>query len=132
VHYGKPVGEIGFNIRTSVCIIEVKPMEPEEFIALYCVLALGAFPVTIFLCRFWLMSKSSQRWLAVALIVAAISVIFASTNLVDVPGPMEPSKPEFIVEFSTPLFILAVVLASFGMGFFSLSRKRENENIAAD
>jgi len=64
------------------------------------------------------MSRASKRWLGVALIFTAVTMVFASTKFVDVPGPMEASKPEFNLEFSAPFSILSIVLAFVGARFF--------------
>ena len=61
------------------------------------------------------MSAGLRRSLAVALEVAGVVVIIASTTIVDVPGPIMASKPEFIFKFSPPFVALAVTLAFAGV-----------------
>ena len=57
------------------------------------------------------MNAGLRRSLAVALGVAGVVVVIASTTIVDVPGPMMASKPEFIFKFSPPFVAIAVTLA---------------------
>ena len=71
------------------------------------------------------MSKISKRWLGLSLIAIAVIVVFVSTKLVDVPGPMEPSKPEFTFEFSAPFFISSIVMAFTGTAFVISSLRRK-------
>jgi hypothetical protein len=68
-----------------------------------------------------------QRSLGVASIVLGVVVIFASTTIVDVPGPMEPTKPEFVFKFNSPVFALALALAVIGIVLFARSWKGIDE-----
>jgi hypothetical protein len=67
------------------------------------------------------MNVTKRRWLGGALIAIAIVIAFASTKVVDVPGPMQASKPEFTFEFNTLFMSLSVVLAVAGMLILKLS-----------
>jgi hypothetical protein len=60
------------------------------------------------------MGAMIRRCVGVVLLVAAVVVVLASTNIQDVPGPMDGVKPEFAFEFSIPFVILAVILAAAG------------------
>jgi hypothetical protein len=76
------------------------------------------------------MSITSRRWIGTALIAVAAIVLFASTTVVDVPGPMEASKPEFTFEFSPPFAILAGVFALSGIAFVAMTFRGRHEHAA--
>ena len=73
------------------------------------------------------MSTKLHRSLGVALMIVGVVVLVTSTTIVDVPGPMAPSKPEFICNFSTPFATLALVLAFSGVVLLFRSRKKGKE-----
>jgi hypothetical protein len=62
-------------------------------------------------------SKRQKLWFGIILLVGAVVVGLSATHLVDVPGPMEPGKPEFTFQFTNPLLVLSVILA-LGGGVF--------------
>lgn len=51
-------------------------------------------------------------------------VIIASTAIVDVPGPITASKPEFVFKFSAPFVALAVALAVVGVALIARDWRR--------
>jgi hypothetical protein len=69
-----------------------------------------------------LISVKTSRWLGFALIAVAIVIFITTSNFfVDVPRPMEPSKPEFTSSFNTPFVILSAILALTGWIFLARS-----------
>lgn len=70
------------------------------------------------------MNAGLRRSLAAALEVAGAVVVIASTIIVDVPGPMMASKPEFIFKFSPPFAALAVTLAIAGVALLARDWRR--------
>jgi hypothetical protein len=60
------------------------------------------------------MSTITCRWVGSALIATAVVVVFATTEILDTPGPMEGSKPEFTFELSIPCLIILSVLTLAG------------------
>jgi len=71
------------------------------------------------------MSIKTYRWLGISLIVVAVAVLVVTTRVLDVPGPMEPSKPEFTYEFSTPFAILSALLGLSGIVLVTLGFRRK-------
>jgi hypothetical protein len=63
------------------------------------------------------------RSFGTAFLVGAVAILFASTKNIDVPGPMEPSKPEFTCEFSTPFALFSGVLTLAGISVIVSSSK---------
>jgi hypothetical protein len=75
------------------------------------------------------MSTKTRRWLCTTLIALALVVIIASTKVVDTPGPMTPSKPEFTFEFSTPFVILSGVFATAGLASLASIFRAKREGV---
>ncbi len=61
--------------------------------------------------------------------MSAVAILFASTKMIDVPGPMTPSKPEFTFEFNTPLALLASVLILTGIWAVVSSFKSDGDTL---
>ncbi len=108
-------------LKVEYAILCCMNVDPDLVRAVF-IIALGAI---IFTCRncgarlgrnaiFSTMGAMTRRCLGVALLVAAVVVIFASANLQDVPGPMDGVKPEFTFEVSIPFIMLSAVLAVAG------------------
>ena len=76
------------------------------------------------------MTKILMRWVGIWLISNAIMVVYVSTKIVDVPGPMESSKPEFTFQFSRPFAIPAIVAAFVGVIFVISSLRRKHNHVA--
>lgn len=74
------------------------------------------------------MSGILQRSLWVASTALGVVVILASTSIVDVPGPMKPSTPEFVFKFNPPFFGLVVALAVIGIVLFARGWKEIDES----
>ncbi len=51
-------------------------------------------------------------------------VVVASATIIDMPGPVEASKPEFVFRFSAPFIALAVELAIAGVVLLAGGWKR--------
>ena len=68
-----------------------------------------------------------RRILGVALVIMGVVVLVGSTTVVDVPGPMAPSKSEFVFNFSVPFTALAVVLAVAGIFLLVHTWKKTGE-----
>ncbi len=77
------------------------------------------------------MSKILRRSGGVASIAIGLGVIFASTIIVDIPGPIEASKPEFVFKFNAPFVGLAAALAILGIVLVARSRKGTDESCAS-
>jgi hypothetical protein len=60
-------------------------------------------------------TSKQYRWLGTVCVVGAVAILFAVTKIIDVPGPMEPSKPEFTFEFCAPLTFVSSVLTLTGI-----------------
>jgi hypothetical protein len=108
-------------VRIQFATIRSMNVDP-DFVMPGCIIAGGAITIV---CRnyaaalpgkflFRKMASTTRRCVGALLLVAAIGLLFASTSVKDVPGPMDASKPEFTFDFSIPFMILSAVLAVAG------------------
>ena len=70
------------------------------------------------------MSTVLHRSVGAGLMVAGAVVVVASTTIVDMPGPITASKPEFVFKFSAPFVALAAVLAIAGVALLARGWRR--------
>ena len=61
------------------------------------------------------MTSNFRRILGLALLATAVIVLVGSTTIVDLPGPIVASRPEFVFKFSEVFAGLAVSLTVVGV-----------------
>lgn len=65
------------------------------------------------------------RWLGIASILAAGAFFYYSGQVVDIPGPIETAKSEYIVTHSLPSIVGSSLLALIGGMLLAMNFKKK-------